>query len=69
MTKNGFDNKLASFNIKITSNKTKCLEVQKKVNSLTTKDYNFFLCTIYFTSNAKSQNTFVSQPTSNTLDF
>ena len=42
MTKNGFDNKLASFNIKITSNKRKCLEVQKKVNSLTTKDYNFF---------------------------
>ena len=34
------DNKLISFNIKITSNKTKYLEVRKKLNNLTTKDYN-----------------------------
>ena len=51
MTKNDFDNKLTTFNRKITSNKTKYLEVQKKVNSLITKDYNFFLGKIYFTSN------------------
>ena len=31
----------------ITSNKTKHLEVQKKLNSLITKDYNFFLGRIY----------------------
>ena len=38
-----FDNKLTSFNRRITSNKTKHLEVQKKLNSPITKDYNFFL--------------------------
>ena len=36
------DNKLASFNKRITSNKTKKLEAQKKLNSLITEDYNFF---------------------------
>ena len=41
----------------------KHLEVQKKQNSLITKDYNFFLCRIYFRSNDGSQNTFVYQPT------
>ena len=39
VTKTDFDNKLTSFNRKITSNKTKYLEVQKKLNSLIT--YNF----------------------------
>ena len=43
MTKTDFDKKLTSFNRKITSNKTKYLEVQKKLNSLITKGYNFFL--------------------------
>ena len=38
-----FDNKLTNSNRKMTSNKTKYLEVQKKLNSLITKDYNFFL--------------------------
>ena len=57
-----FDNKLTRFNRKITSNKTKYFEVQKKLNSLITKDYNFFLGIIYFTSNDGSQNTFVYQP-------
>ena len=42
VTKTDFDNKLTSFNRKITSNKTKHLEVQKKLNSLITNDYNFF---------------------------
>ena len=41
VTKTDFDKKLTSFNRKITSNKTKYLEVQKKLNSLITSDYNF----------------------------
>ena len=41
VTKTEFDNKLTSFNKRITSNKTKHLEVRKKLESLITKDYNF----------------------------
>ena len=37
VTKTDFDNKLTSFNRKITLNKTKYLEVQKKLNSLVIK--------------------------------
>ena len=40
--KTDFDNKLSSFSRQITSHKTKHLEVQKKLDSLITKDYNFF---------------------------
>ena len=69
MNKTGFDNKLIRFNRKIISNKTKYLEVQKTLNSLTTKDYNFFSGRIYFTSNDVSQNTFVYQPTLDTLEL
>ena len=69
MSQTDFDNKLISFNRKITSNKTKHLEVQKKLNSLTTKDYNFFLGRMYFASNDWSQNTFVYQPTLDTLEI
>ena len=69
VNKTDFDNKLTSFNRQITSNKTKHLEVQKKQNSLITKDYNFFLGGIYFTSNDVSKNTFVYQPTLDTLEF
>ena len=43
MSKIDFGNKLTNFNKKISSNKTKCLEVQKKVNSLIIIDYSFFL--------------------------
>ena len=43
VNKTDFDNKLTRFNRQITSNKTKHLEVQKKLNSLITKDYIFFL--------------------------
>ena len=39
VSKTDFDNKLTSFNRQITSNKTKHLEVQKKLNSLITKHY------------------------------
>ena len=69
MSKTDFDNKLTSFNRRITSNKTKHLKVQKKVNSLIIKNYNFFLFRIYFICNDGSQNTFVYQQTpSNTLE-
>ena len=67
VSKTDLDNKLAIFNKGITSNKAKHLEVHKKVNSLITKDYNFFLVGIYFTSNDGSQNTFVYQTTLDTL--
>ena len=43
---------------KNTSNKSKYLEVQNKLNSITTKDYKFFLSRTYFTSSDGSQNTF-----------
>ena len=51
VNKTDFDNKIKSFNRQITSNKTQHLAVQKKLNSLITKDYIFFLGRIYFTSN------------------
>ena len=47
VNKTDIDNKLASVNRRITSNKTKHLEVQKKLNSLITKDFNFFLGRIF----------------------
>ena len=49
--KTNFDNKLTIFNRRINSNKTKHVEVQKKLNSLITNDYNFFLHRIFFTNN------------------
>ena len=69
MNKTDFDKKLTSFNRKITSIKTKYLDVQKKLNSLITNDYNFFLGRMYFASNDRSQNTFVYQPTLDTLQL
>ena len=69
MIKTDFDKKLTNFNRKITSNEIKYLEVQKKLNSLITYNYNFFLGSMYFTSNDGSQNTFVYQPTLDTLEF
>ena len=61
VNKTDFDSKLTSFNRWVTSNKTKHLEVQKKLNILITKYYNFFIGRIYFTSNDGSQNRFVYQ--------
>ena len=58
--KTDFDDKLISFNRRITLNKTNHLKVQKKLKNLITKDYNFFLGRIYFTSNDGSQNTFLN---------
>ena len=67
VTKIDFDNKLTSFNRKITSNKKKHLEDQKKINSLIAKDCNIFVGKNYFTSNDGYQNTFVYQPTLDAL--
>ena len=58
VTKTEFDNKLTSFNKRITSNKKKHLKFEKKLGSLITKDYNFFLGRTYFTSNDGFQNMF-----------
>ena len=71
LTKTDFDNRLTSFNRRITSNKAKHFEVQKKLNSLITKDYNFFLGSNCFTSSDGSQSSFVYQSTlsTNTLDL
>ena len=65
MTKTDFDKKLTSFNWKISSNKT----IQKKLNSLITKDCNFFLGRIYFIRNDRSQKTFVYQPNLDSLEL
>ena len=43
--------------------KQKYLEIQKMLNSLVTKDYNFSLSEIHFTINDGYQNTCVYQPT------
>ena len=58
LTKTEFDNKLTSFNKRITSNKTKHIKVEKKPESLITNNYNFFLGRTYFTSNDGFQNMF-----------
>ena len=62
VSKTTFDEKLLSFNRKSTSNKAKYLGIQKKLNSLTKKDYHCFLGRIYLTSNDESQKTFTYQP-------
>ena len=69
MNKTDFDNKLTSFKRKITSNKTEYLEVQKKLNSLITNDYNFSLGRMYFTSNDRSQNMLAYQPKLDMLEL
>ena len=69
VSKTDFDNKLISFNRKVTSNKRKYLEDLIKLNNLTTKYYNFLLGRMYFTSNDGSQITFVNQPTLDTLEL
>ena len=69
MSKTDFDNKLTNFNKQITSNKIKHLQVQKKLNSLIRKDYNFLLGRIYFTSNEGSQKMFVYQPKLDPLEL
>ena len=69
--KTDFDNKLTRFIRQITSIKTKISEekVQKKLNSLITKDDKFFLGRTFFASNDGSQNTFVYQSTLDALEL
>ena len=55
MSKIDFDKKETNFNKQITSIITKYLEVQRKLNSVTTKYYNFFLGRIYFICNDGSK--------------
>ena len=43
--------------------------MKKKLNSPITNYYNFFLGKIYFSSNDGSHNTFVYQPTLDTLEL
>ena len=62
-----YQNKLISFNRKMTSNKTKYLGSSKKLDIATAKDYHFFLEKMYFTNNNGSQNTFVYQSALDTL--
>ena len=62
VTKTDFDYKLTSFSKRSFSNKTKHLEVQKKLDSLLRKITIFSLGRIYFTSNDGSKNRFVYQP-------
>ena len=69
VNKTDVEEMLTSFNSKITSNKTKYLEVQKILNGLITNDHNFFFCRMYFTRNNRSQNTFVYQPILDTFEF
>ena len=69
MIKTVFYNKLIRFNRNITSHKTKYFEVKKTLNSLITKDYNFFLGRVYFTHNDGSKNTFAYQPTLHMLEL
>ena len=54
VSKTDFDNNLINFNRKINSRKTNYLEVLKKLNSLRTKAYDFFLGRRCFTSNLKT---------------
>ena len=68
VNKTDFNNKLTSFNKRVTTNKIKHSKIQKKLNSLITKDYKFSLGKIYFTSNDGSQNTFIYQPTLDALE-
>ena len=69
MNKADFDSKLIVLNKRITSNKTKYLEVLKKLNSPITKGYIFFLGRVSFKSNDGSQYIFVYQPTLDTLEL
>ena len=64
-----FDNKQIRFNRQITSNKINLLEVQKGLNRLITKIFNFFSSRICFASNDESRNTFVYEPTLDALEL
>ena len=67
--KRGFDDILKNLNKKVPSNKTKCIEAEKKVTELTNKigqisekQYDFLLGRMYFTGNDGYQNFLVLVP-------
>ena len=75
--KTDFDDKLKNLNKKVTSNKTKHVEAEKKITDLTNKvaeisekGYDFLLGRMYFTGNDGYQNFLVISPilSSLTLD-
>ena len=75
--KTEFDDKLKNLNKKVTSNKTKHVEAEKKITDLTNKvaeisekGYDFLLGRMYFTGNDGYQNFLVISPilSSLTLD-
>ena len=68
-SKADFYNEITRFKKQTTSNKTRHLDIQKKLNSVITKYYTFFFGRIYFTSNDGSQNTFVYQLTFHLLEL
>ena len=55
--------------IEITSIKQNIYKFKKRLNSLTAKDYYFFLSRIDFTSNDQFQNKFVYQPILDSLEL
>ena len=55
--------------IEITSIKQNIYKFKKRLNSLTAKDYYFFLSRIDFTSNDEFQNNFVYQPILDSLEL
>ena len=55
--------------IEITSIKQNIYKFKKRLNSLTAKDYYFFLSRIDFTSNDEFQNKFVYQPILDSLEL
>ena len=68
VTKTDLDKKLTSFNRKTTSNKVKCFELQKKLNSLITKNF-FFSGRLLFESNDEPQRICVYQSKLHTLEL
>ena len=69
VSKTDFNNKIIRFDRKIVLYKTKYLKIRKILNSLTKKGLKFFLSKICFATNDGSQNTFVYQPTRDTLEL
>ena len=69
VTTTDFDNKLTSYKRQITPNRPKHLEVRKKLNSVITNHYIYFLGRNFFASNDRSQNTFVYQQKLSTLEL
>ena len=55
--------------MKNTSNKTKYWQVEKKLNSLTSKGYNVLIGRLYFIGDDRSQDLFVYQSILDTLEL